>query len=102
MHKVLICAALSAAFAMPAFAGTQYDRKLERAAIEIVAAKMGELRGGFSFDAKPAFVTVEPAEQRDDTVTGSIVPTTFAGGEKDWGRDLAPAVERRISRVIFF
>ena len=102
MHKVLICTALAAAFAMPAFAGTQYDRKLERAAIEIVAAKMGELRGGFAFDAKPAFVPAEPTEQRDDTVTGSIVPTKLAGGEKEWGRDLAPAVERRMARVISF
>lgn len=102
MHKVLISAALSAAFAMPAFAGTQYDKKLERAAIEIVAAKMGELRGGFSFDAKPVFVIVEPAQQRDDTVTGSIAPTALAGGERDRGRDLAPAVERRIARVILF
>lgn len=102
MHKVLILAAISATFAMPAFAGTQYDRKLEQAAIEIVAAKMGALRGGFSFDARPAFVSVRSAEQRDQTVTGSIVPTAVAEGDREWERDLAPAVERRISRVILF
>jgi hypothetical protein len=102
MHKVLILAALAGAFAAPAFAGTQYDKKLEQAAIDIVAAKMGDLRGGFSFDAKPAFVTVEPSEQRDQTVTGSIAPTTVAARDREWERDLAPAVERRISRIIVF
>ncbi|CAG0962786.1 MAG: hypothetical protein F9K19_09960 [Rhizobiaceae bacterium] len=102
MHKVLILAALSAAVAMPAFAGAQYDRKLEQAAIEIVAAKMGALRGGFSFDARLAFVTADPEHQRDQTVTGSIGPTAVAVGDKEWERDLAPAVERRISRIILF
>jgi hypothetical protein len=102
MHKVLILAALAAAFSMPAFAGNQYDRKLEQAAVEIVAAKMGELRGAFAFDAKPVFVTVEPEPQRDATVTGSIAPTTVAAGGTGWQRDLAPAVERRIARVFLF
>lgn len=102
MHKVLIPAAFAAAFAMPASAGSQYDRKLEQAAIEIVAARMGALRGGFAFDAKPVFVTAAPAPQRDVTVTGSIAPTAVAEGGAGWERDLAPAVERRISRVIFF
>jgi len=102
MHKVLIPAALAAAFATPALAGNQYDRKLEQAAIEIVAAKMGELRGGFAFDAKPVFVVAEPAEPRDRTVTGSIAPAAIAAGGTGWGSDLAPAVERRISRAVFF
>lgn len=32
-----------------AAAETPYDRKLEQAAMRIVAAKMGDLRGGFSY-----------------------------------------------------
>ncbi|HHZ11005.1 MAG TPA: hypothetical protein GX405_19735 [Rhizobiales bacterium] len=102
MHRVLILAALSASLAMPAFAGTRYDRKLEQAAIEIVAGKMGALRGGFSFDARPAYVTARPAEQRDRTVTGSIAPTAVAEGDRERESDLAPAVERRISRIVLF
>ena len=34
-------------------AETQYDRKLEQAAIDIVAGKIGDIRGGFSFDVQP-------------------------------------------------
>lgn len=102
MNRVLICAALSAFVALPAFAGTQYDKKLERAAIEIVAAKMGALRGGFAFNARPALVMVEREAQRDQTVTGSVAPTKVTAGEKDRERGLAPAVERLISRVVLF
>ena len=44
--------------AAPAAAETRYDRKLEQAVHDIVARKMGDIRGGFSYDAKPQFVVV--------------------------------------------
>ena len=37
----------------------RYDRKLEQAVIDIVANKIGDIRGGFSYDAKPVFVIVQ-------------------------------------------
>lgn len=98
MHKVLISAALAAAIATPVFAETEYDRKLEKAAADIVAAKMGELRGGFAFDARPVLILFEPAESRDRTTTSAIARATLAAAEDD----LAPAIERRISRAILF
>jgi len=39
----------------PAVAEQRYDRRLEAAAIGIVAAKMGSLRGGFAADEIPRF-----------------------------------------------
>ena len=66
MKALMICAAAFAALAAPAAAEMRYDRKLEQAVLTIVASKMGDIRGGFSHDAKPAFVVVQ-----DRIVTGS-------------------------------
>jgi hypothetical protein len=45
-----------AAVLTPALAEQRYDRRLEVAAIRIVAAKMGALRGAFGLDERPVFV----------------------------------------------
>lgn len=68
MKLLVICAAILAALGGPAAGEIRYDRKLERAVMEIVARKMGgDLRGGFVYDARPAMVTVP-----DRMITGSI------------------------------
>lgn len=55
--KTSIAATLALAAALtPALAEQRYDRRLEAAAIRIVAAKMGDLRGGFGLDERPVFV----------------------------------------------
>jgi hypothetical protein len=64
--KALVCAALAIALMGPATAQSRYDRKLEEAVIAIVAAKIGDIRGSFAFDAKPVMVIVQ-----DDTVMGT-------------------------------
>ena len=57
-----ICAALALALAtVPAMPGPRYDRKLEQAAIRIVAAKIGDIRAGFAYDQKPRFVVAQDA-----------------------------------------
>ena len=48
--------AVLAALSSSAVAETRYDRNIDKAAAEIVAGKIGDIRGGFSFDARPAFV----------------------------------------------
>ena len=56
--KTSIAATLALATVMtPALAEQRYDRRLEAAAIRIVAAKMGDLRGAFGLDERPVFVT---------------------------------------------
>ncbi|MGB6116718.1 MAG: hypothetical protein WBF87_00730 [Mesorhizobium sp.] len=47
---------MSADMASAQIMGRSYDHNIEQAAIRIAASKMGEIRGGFSLDAKPVFV----------------------------------------------
>lgn len=57
MKNLILAAAISAALAAPAAAEFRYDRKLEQAVMEIVAKKMGELRGGFDYGHEPRLVS---------------------------------------------
>jgi hypothetical protein len=57
--KALVCAGLALALAGSATAEPRYDRKLEEAVMAIVAAKIGDIRGGFALDAKPVMVVVQ-------------------------------------------
>lgn len=102
MKMPMICIAMLAAFGMPATADTQYDRKLEKAVMGIVAGKMGALRGSFAYDVKPAFVVFPDPVAPDPVVTGSIamgIPTAVTGA---WQDGLALAIDRKVSRVITF
>jgi hypothetical protein len=57
-----ICAAVALAFVVvPAYAAHRYDRKLEQAAMKIVAQNIGDIRAGFAYDQKPRFVVVQDA-----------------------------------------
>jgi len=57
MGKTLIAATLGILLAGPAAAN--HDRQLERWILDHVAARIGDLRGGFAGDARPALVTAE-------------------------------------------
>jgi hypothetical protein len=98
MKALMSCAAALAVLAAPAAAQTRYDRKLEQAVLTIVAAKMGDIRGGFAYDAKPVFVVVQ-----DSMTTGSTgIETDRLATLAAPPEGLARAVERRISRIIAF
>jgi hypothetical protein len=97
MKSLMTCAAVLAVLAAPVSAETRYDRTLEQAVMDIVAKKMGELRGGFSYDAKPQFVMVQ-----DQMATGSIGIDTAGLSMPAAPDELMPAVERRVSRIIAF
>jgi hypothetical protein len=92
--KALVCAVLALALAGSATAEPRYDRKLEEAVMAIVAAKIGEIRGGFALDAKPVMVIVQ-----DDAV--------MATTDMNMGRKLTPpegmarATERRPAPATF-
>ncbi|QND59258.1 hypothetical protein [Mesorhizobium huakuii] len=94
--KTLLCGvALSAIIIAPVAAETRYDRNLEKAALGIVAGKMGNIRGGFSYKQVPQLVIVpDPAPP-----VAAEHPREQASGERDDG--LSPAVERQVSRTIF-
>ncbi|WP_224545882.1 hypothetical protein [Mesorhizobium sp. CA16] len=94
--KTLLCGvALLAAVTAPATAETRYDRNLEKAVLDIVAGKMGNIRGGFSYKQVPQLVVLPDA--------GLVAPTPVEPPRKQAsGNDgLMPAVERQISRTIF-
>jgi hypothetical protein len=97
MRTLLCGVALSAAIAAPAAAETRYDRNLEKAAVGIVAGKMGDIRGGFSYKQVPQLVVLP------DPVPASAVaaerPREQASGDRHDG--LSPAVDRSVSRTIF-
>ncbi|HTV67373.1 MAG TPA: hypothetical protein VMF90_02445 [Rhizobiaceae bacterium] len=88
--------AIFAALAMPATAQSRHDPKLEQAAAAIVAAKMGELRGGFAYDVELARVMLP-----DFGPTGSISPApAYNALPVKEGAGLVPALERRSVRIV--
>ncbi|KQZ12844.1 MULTISPECIES: hypothetical protein [unclassified Mesorhizobium] len=57
-----------------ATAETPYDRKLEQAVMRIVAAKMGDIRGGFSYAQTPQLIrapSVPFAAPREEASAGA-------------------------------
>jgi hypothetical protein len=56
MNKMLSAAAMLAVATVPSAAEMRYDRNLEKAAMAIVASRIGDIRGGFSYKQKPQFV----------------------------------------------
>ncbi|KAA3450651.1 hypothetical protein C7I87_10205 [Mesorhizobium sp. SARCC-RB16n] len=96
--KTLLCgAALLAAMVVPAAAETAYDRNLEKAALDIVAGKIGDIRGGFSYRQVPQLVVLPDTAPQSAIVTEH--PREQALGNRNDG--LSPAVERQVSRTIF-
>lgn len=96
--KTLLCSVtLLAVIAMPAAAETSYDRNLEKAVMGIVAGKIGEIRGGFSYGQMPQLVVLPEAATALPVATEH--PRKEASGNGNDG--LVPAVERRVSRTIF-
>ncbi|RWE80091.1 MAG: hypothetical protein EOS63_14450 [Mesorhizobium sp.] len=95
MKSFLCGMALLAAMAAPATAETRYDRKLEKAVLDIVAAKMGSIRGGFSYKQRPQLVVLPGA--LPPAPVSAEPPRKEASGNDG----LTPAVERRVSRTVF-
>ena len=97
MRTLLCGVALLTVIVAPAAAETRYDRNLEKAAMGIVAGKMGDISGGFSYKQVPQLVVLP------DSVPARAVATEHlreqASGDRDDG--LSPAVERQVSRTIF-
>ncbi|RWL82665.1 MAG: hypothetical protein EOR67_07585 [Mesorhizobium sp.] len=95
MKSFLCGMALLAAMAAAATAETRYDRNLEKAVLDIVAAKMGNIRGGFSYKQRPQLVVLPDATQVAPT------PVELPRKEASGNDGLTPAVERRVSRTVF-
>ncbi|NUS18767.1 hypothetical protein EN828_04170 [Mesorhizobium sp. M2D.F.Ca.ET.185.01.1.1] len=94
--KLFICGmAFLAALAAPVAAETRYDRNIEKAAMDIVAGKMGNIRGGFSYKQRPQLVVLP------DAPPPAPVPVEPPHKEASGSDGLMPAVERQVSRTVF-
>ncbi|MDG4908881.1 hypothetical protein P9228_20860 [Mesorhizobium sp. WSM4898] len=94
MKSFLCGMALLSAMAAPVAAETRYDRNLEKAVMDIVAGKMGNIRGGFSYKQAPQLVVPQEAAP---TAPAPAEPREQASHNDG----LMPAVERPVSRTIF-
>lgn len=65
MKTVWAGALLCAFVATPALAESRYDRNIEQAAMDIVAGKIGDIRGGLAFNAKGIFITIQDLTSTD-------------------------------------
>jgi len=92
MTKLLAGCAL-ALLATAASAESRYDQKLEQAVMDIVAGKIGDLRGGFAFNA----LRIWSSDQEAPTSTGLHFGDVTVSGS--WKDGLAPARERRFSGI---
>lgn len=97
MRTLLCGVALLAIVAAPAVAGARYDRKLERAVMEIVAGRIGDIRGGFSYEQAPQLVM--PHDEAFSVPPAAEGSRTEEAREQDDGSK--PAVEGRVSRIVF-
>lgn len=93
MKKLLLGGAL-ALLATAASAESRYDRKLEQAVMNIVAGKIGDIRGGLAFDAGAVWGS--------DPVTTASIGLRFGDVtlSSPWKNGLAPALERRVSTLV--
>ena len=92
--KALGCALAVIVLAGQATAQPRYDRKLEEAVMAIVAARIGDIRGGFAFDAKPIMVVVQ-----NDVVMGT---TDMNSVTAKLPEGMARATDRRIAAPAIF
>jgi hypothetical protein len=88
-------AVLTAALVVPATADARYDRKLEEAVMAIVAEKIGAIRGGFAYDAKPELWTAA-----DPMSTGATPIVDRPISRDGWTNGLAIAVERKVAPAV--
>jgi hypothetical protein len=96
--KALGCALAVIVLAGQATAEPRYDRKLEKAVMAIVAAKIGNIRGGFAFDARPVMVVVQ-----GDTVMGTTDMSAGRRMQPDRPPEgMARATERRTTAPTTF
>ena len=90
--KALVCAVVVVALVGPSAAQSRYDRKLEEAAMAIVAAKVGDIRGGFAFDARPMMVVVQ-----DDIVMGTTDMSAAQAAPDKPPEGMARAIDRKMA-----
>ncbi|MGE0501576.1 MAG: hypothetical protein AB7I79_07890 [Rhizobiaceae bacterium] len=94
--RTLLVGALLAAGIANAAAEQRYDRTLERAVANIVAAKLGDLRGGL-IGSKASLASGSRDGLKPATAGLGFKPLDVGG----WKNGIAPAMERRIAEEVY-
>lgn len=71
IHAVALVGLIGGAVVGPVTAEPRYDRKLEQAAMAIVAARIGDIRGGFALEGRPAMVVASEGHAEDSRVAAA-------------------------------
>jgi hypothetical protein len=95
MRTFLAGAMLLAALAVPAAAETRYDVKLEQAVMDIVAGKMGDIRGTISYQRKLESVILPVSVPQN-----RAVPETRRAEVEFSGGDLLPVRGQAAPRIV--
>jgi hypothetical protein len=74
--RCLLVAAMLAALVWPAGAGQRYDHKLEEQVKQIVAAKIGDIRGTLPYDKIIVFPAVDPVSEGPSFQSLQSLPRT--------------------------
>jgi hypothetical protein len=72
--RCLLAAAILGALVSPAAAGVRYDHKLEEQVKQIVAAKIGDIRGTLAYDQIMVFPAVDRASEGPSFQTLQSLP----------------------------
>ena len=106
MIRLLSGAALSAVLAASAAAGPRHDVWLEKAAMQVVARKIGDIRGGFTHEENPVFVRTASAASvgpTDPIETGTVsAGKIYSDRRVMTPDDIADLRRRKVSRIIAF
>lgn len=74
MRALLVGVVSMLLLARPVAAEPQYDRVLEKAAVDIVAANIGTLRGGFAYNQVPQMIVVQDVPPPRRAPADGLVP----------------------------
>jgi hypothetical protein len=105
MIRLLCGAAILAVLAASAAAGPRHDVRLELAAMQIVAQRIGDIRGGFSHEETPVFIQTASASAgpTDPIETGTVTAAKIHSDRRVMAPDdIAALRQRKVSRVIVF
>jgi hypothetical protein len=101
---ILFGAAIMPALSAAVVAQPKYDAKLEQAAIQVIAGKIGDIRPGFRYDQHPAFVMAQEPftpNVQDRIASWQIVisdhgtPTGSTGSVQIFSDNSTPGAEER-------
>lgn len=83
MKAPLMAAALVVAFTGNAVSEVRYDRKLEAAVLNIVASRIGDLRGSLAFDVRLVHPEVVDAMTTSSVGSPSMVVERYASSDSE-------------------